>query len=175
MPQQPADLVEMDLVTMGRVAGPYGIKGWLRIQPFTDSPNGLCGYSKWWIAEPAGWREVEVIEAKVHGAAVVAQVEGVESREAAALLKGAEVAVARSAMPATSAEEFYWTDLIGFEVVNEQDEVLGKLAGHLSTGAHDVMQVMDGEKERLLPFVETVIRAVDMKARRIRVDWGADW
>lgn len=160
---------------MGRVAGSYGVKGWLRIQPYTDSPEALCDYPTWWIAEPAGLCELKVLEAKLHGDVVVAQVEGVQSREEAVMLKGAEVSVARSALPAPAEDEFYWADLIGLDVVNEQEEVLGQVAGHLSTGAHDVMRVVDGEKERLIPFVEAAIRKVDMKARRIRVDWGADW
>ena len=170
MPQQPADLV-----VMGRVVGPYGIKGWLKIQPFSESLEALCGYSTWWVTKAGQTREIAVLQAKVHGATVIAQVEGLENPEAAALLKGAEVAVSRELLPATQAGEYYWSDLMGLEVVNEQEEMLGRVAGHLSTGAHDVMRVVDGKTERLLPFVEAVIRKVDLAARRIRVDWGADW
>ena len=170
-----APAVPEDLVVMGRVVGPYGVKGWVKIQPFTEHPENLCDYPMWWIGKSGQWQEQEILEAAVHGQTVVAQVSGVDSREAAALLKGSEIAVPRAALPATDENEYYWADLIGLEVVNEQEEVLGKVAGHLSTGAHDVMRVVDGETERLLPFVDAVIRNVDMKARRIRVDWGADW
>lgn len=156
---------------MGRVTGPYGVKGWIKIQPYTEDLEGLCEYKTWWV----GGQERAVLEAAVHGATVIAQISGVENREEAALLKGSEIAIPRNALPAIAADEFYWADLIGLEVVNEQEEVLGKVAGHLSTGAHDVMRVVDGETERLLPFVEAVVRKVDMAARRIRVDWGADW
>lgn len=156
---------------MGRVTGPYGVKGWIKIQPYTEDLEGLCEYKTWWV----GGQERAVLEAAVHSATVIAQISGVENREEAALLKGSEIAIPRNALPAIAADEFYWADLIGLEVVNEQEEVLGKVAGHLSTGAHDVMRVVDGETERLLPFVEAVVRKVDMAARRIRVDWGADW
>lgn len=160
-----------ELVVMGRVTGPYGVQGWIKLQPYTEDPEALCDYKSWWI----GGQEKQVLEAAVHGASVIAQIAGLENREAAALLKGSEIAVPRNALPETAAGEFYWTDLIGLEVVNEQQEVLGKVAGHLSNSAHDVMRVADGGKERLLPFVEAVIREVDMKAGRIRVDWNADW
>ncbi|HKO88377.1 MAG TPA: ribosome maturation factor RimM [Burkholderiales bacterium] len=160
-----------DFVVLGRVTGPYGVKGWIKIQPYTEDVERLCEYKAWWV----GGQQKAVMEAAVHSASVIAQVAGVESREAAAALKGAEIAVPREALPEVSEDEFYWADLIGLEVVNEQEEVLGKVAGHMSNGAHDVMRVMDGETERLLPFVDAVIRKVDMAARRIRVDWGADW
>jgi 16S rRNA processing protein RimM len=170
-----APVVPEDLVVMGRVVGPYGVKGWLKVQPYTEYPENLCDYANWWIGGAGQWQEQAVLESAVHGATVVAKVSGIETREAAALLKGSEVAVPRTELPATGENEYYWADLIGLEVVNEQEEVLGKVAGHLSTGAHDVMRVVDGETERLLPFVDAVIRKVDMQARRIRVDWGADW
>lgn len=160
---------------MGRVVSPYGVKGWIKIQPYTENLEAFCGYTSWWIGKPGDLSAKTVVQAKVHGATIIAQLEGLQDPETAARLKGAEVAVAREALPAPEADEYYWSDLIGLEVVNEQEEVLGKVAGHLSTGAHDVMRVVEGETERLLPFVEAVVRKVDMSARRIRVDWGADW
>ncbi|MFO7189891.1 MAG: ribosome maturation factor RimM [Pseudomonadota bacterium] len=163
------------MVVMGRVAGAYGVRGWIKVQPYTESVQNLAEYGRWWIGSAGNWQEWKVLQAKVHGATVLAKLEGLDVRETAALLKGREVAVPREAMPPTAEDEHYWTDLIGLEVVNLQGEVLGKVAGHFSNGAHDIMRVARDEAEQLIPYVGAVIREVDLPGRRIVVDWGADW
>ncbi|MDR2614033.1 MAG: ribosome maturation factor RimM, partial [Candidatus Accumulibacter sp.] len=81
----------------------------------------------------------------------------------------------REELPATEAGEYYWDDLVGLEVVNAQERPLGRVAGLIGTAANDVLRVESGEGERLLPFVDAVVREVDVPAGRIRVDWEADW
>jgi 16S rRNA processing protein RimM len=88
--------------------------------------------------------------------------------------RGRDVAVPRSTFPDAAANEFYWADLIGLKVVNEQGEDLGTVARLLETGANDVL-VVEGDRERLIPFTEHVIRNVDLPGRMIRVDWGTDY
>ncbi len=160
---------------MGRIVGPYGVKGWVKVQPFTETVASLCDYRQWWVGQGADMREMTVLDAAAHGATVVAQLAGTDDREAAARLKGSEIAVPREAMPATNEGEYYWADLVGLEVVNEQGEMLGRVAGHFSNGAHDVMRVEHDGPERLIPFVDAVVRKVDVPGGRIVVDWGADW
>lgn len=174
------DVKPADLIVMGRIAAPYGVKGWVKVFPFTESPDGLCAYPRWWLrntglGRTGDWREVEVLESAVHGAAVVANLAGIADREAAALLKGSEVAVPRQVLPEPAEDEYYWADLIGLRVVNEQGEGLGAVAELFSNGAHDVMRVADGKVERLVPFIEQVVRKVDLQAREILVEWGLDW
>jgi 16S rRNA processing protein RimM len=111
----------------------------------------------------------------VHGATVVARLAGCDDRDAAARLRGAELAVPREALPAAAPGEYYWADLVGLDVVNAGGESLGKVQELFSTGANDVMRVGEGKGERLLPFVGTVVRNVDLAARRIEVEWGLDW
>jgi 16S rRNA processing protein RimM len=160
---------------MGRVAGPWGVKGWIKVQPFTAEVDGLCAFPRWWI----GGREIAIEEATQHGATVIAKLAGLDVREDAARLKGAEVSVPRDALPPAGEDEFYWDDLVGLELVNLQDEALGQVTEVFSNGAHDILRVEqeDGPKkrERLVPFVDAVVREVSLKERRIRVDWGADW
>ena len=105
----------------------------------------------------------------------MARLEGCTERDAALALKGSEVAVKREALPKSANNEFYWADLVGLKVVNVQDQALGVLAELFDNGAHAVMRVVDGETERLLPFVEQVVRQVDTVQGRIRVEWGLDW
>jgi 16S rRNA processing protein RimM len=160
---------------MGRVAAPFGVKGWVKITPFTESPAALARYRRLWIGRQGEWREVAVVEVAVHGATVVARLAGCEDRDAAARLRGAELAIPREALPPAAPGEFYWADLVGLDVVNAAGEPLGRVQGLFSTGANDVLRVGEGKDERLLPFVAAVVKNVDLAARRIEVDWGLDW
>ena len=160
---------------MGRVAAPFGVKGWVKITPFTASPATFARHLRLWVGKAGEWREIAIVESAVHGATVIARLAGCEDRDAAARLRGAELAVPREALPAAAPGEFYWADLVGLEVVNAAGEALGRVQGLFSTGANDVLRVGEGKCERLLPFVAAVVKKVDLAARRIEVDWGLDW
>ena len=87
--------------------------------------------------------------------------------------------LSRSSFPKTAEDEYYWVDLIGLDVVNRQDEALGCVKELLSTGAQTVLVLeyqQDGKAlERMIPFVAAYVDDVDLKARRIRVDWQTDY
>jgi 16S rRNA processing protein RimM len=161
---------------MGRIVAPYGLKGWVRIEPYSAVPDSLSAYRSWWVGRDGGWREMKVAESVLqHGASLVARFEGCVERDAALALKGSELAVKREALPQNAANEFYWADLVGLKVVNTKDEALGVLAELFENGAHPVMRVVAGENERLLPFVGQVVRQVDLALGRICVEWELDW
>jgi 16S rRNA processing protein RimM len=155
---------------MGRVAGSYGVRGWVKVAPETGSQEGLAGAKEWWIgADP-----YEVDAAKVHGSTVVGKLAGIETREQALALKGQAVSVPREALPEPEEGKYYLADLVGLEVVNEQGAALGVVTRTYSNGAHDVIEV-SGDRTRLIPWVAVVVKNVDLSGRRIRVEWGADW
>ena len=160
---------------MGRVLAPYGVKGWIKVAPFTAAPDALTRFDRWWIGGPDGWEEAEVAEAVRHGANVVARLAGCRDRDQAAKLRGREVALPRESLPEAQKNEYYWADLVGLEVVNAESASLGKVTALFSNGAHDVMRIGAGKGERLVPFVPAVVRKVDLAAGRIEVDWGTDW
>ena len=167
---------------MGRVTGPYGVQGWVKIHPYTETSDSLTRYRTWWIGrenQAKPYAEQAVTQAKVHGAEVVAKLDGVEDRDAAALMKGMLVAVPREELPKAKKDEYYWTDLIGLSVVNTEGISFGTVKELLETGANDVLVVQGEEggelKERLIPFIRQVILDVDLKGRTIKVDWGADY
>lgn len=159
---------------MGRISGPFGVKGWVKLQPFTAEPRNLLAYPVWWIADETGWRDCRVEQAEVHHATVAAKLAGYDEREAVAGLRGREVAVPREAFPAAAPNEYYWADLVGLKVVNEEGEDLGVVSRVFDTGANDVL-VVQGGREQLIPFTEQVVRQVDLAGGVIRVDWGADY
>ncbi|HEX7249132.1 MAG TPA: ribosome maturation factor RimM [Burkholderiales bacterium] len=155
---------------MGRVAGSYGVRGWVKVAPQKGVAETLAAATDWWLGEQA--RRVE--QARVHSATVVAKLAGIETREQALALKGSKVAVARSALPDAQDGRYYLADLVGLEVVNEQGLKLGTVRQWFTNGPQDVMELA-GDRVRLVPWVPAVVKKVDLEARRIEVEWGADW
>lgn len=162
------------LVVMGRISAPYAIRGWLKIQTQTEYIDSLLDYPVWYVGRPGQWRQFDLVEGKVHGQYLLAHLDGVDDRDAAEAVMGMNIAVPREDRPAAEDGEYYWDDLVGLDVVNGDNVVLGQVTGLLETGAHDVI-VVKGECERLIPFVDAYVREVDMAARRIVVDWGLDY
>lgn len=162
---------------MAQVLAPYGVRGWIRLRPFTGEPDALLRHERWWLrsAGTQAWRIVIPRGGKVHSGALLAQLDGVETREAAAALRGAEIGVPRSEMPEPERGEIYWTDLVGLEVVNREGVGLGRVVAVEEYGAHPVLRVAaDGSQrrgERLIPYVAAHVDGVDLAARRIDVDW----
>ena len=159
---------------MGRIAAPYAIRGWIKVQPFTEYLDSLLDYPIWRLGKKTGWQEYRVVEARVHGSSLIAQLEGVDDRTQAEALQGLEIAVGRDELPEPEEDEYYWDDIIGLDVVNQEGVNLGKVTGILETGAHEVLKI-SGDQERLIPFTEPIVIEVDTKTGCIRVDWGVDY
>ncbi|HEX2333074.1 MAG TPA: ribosome maturation factor RimM [Burkholderiales bacterium] len=153
---------------MGRVAGSYGVRGWIRVD---EAQAALPQCAAWWI----GGTEYPVEQVKQHSGTLLAKLAGMESREAARKLKGSTVYVLREVMPAPEPGHYYLADLVGLEVVNEQGVVLGTVKRWMFNGAQDVMEVAGDGKVRLLPWIPEVVKKVDLLKKQIDVTWGADW
>lgn len=163
------------LVTVGRISGVYGVKGWLRIYSYTEPRDNILQYNPWQLRLPDGWRSVKVLAGRSHGKGVIAQLDGCDDRDQAARWVDVEIAVRRAQLPVAAAGEYYWRDLIGLRVVNQDGEALGVVDHLLETGANDVL-VVRGERERLIPYVlGEVVTAVDLEAGELQVDWDADF
>lgn len=185
-----ADAADMnwpeDAVEVGRIIDAYGVKGWIKVQPYSAAAQALFSSRRWFLRTPdlADRRAsalpgvLRITEAREQGELVVAAAQELPDREAAESLRGARVFVSRASFPSVDPNEFYWVDLIGLAVINRAGEALGSVAGLIDTGAHSVLRVSreDSEgEERLIPFVAAYIDAVDLPARRITVDWGLDY
>jgi 16S rRNA processing protein RimM len=177
-----------DAVEVARVADAWGVKGWIRVQPFSQEPQALLAAQQWFLKAPdaapgAPARPLppvlHVASARRHGDAVVASADGVADRTAAEALKGARIFVSRSSFPEADADEYYWVDLIGLAVVNREGETLGTVADLLDTGAQSVLRVLEPTQpsptERLIPFVSAYVDEVSLEQRKITVDWGRDY
>jgi 16S rRNA processing protein RimM len=163
------------MVVMGKIVAAHGIKGWVKIQTYTEYLDSLLDYDTWYVGKEEAWRPLEVLEAEVHSKVLVARLEGVDDRTAAERYKGQLIAVPRSELPEQEEGEYYWSDLIGLKVLNLAGEELGAVDTLMETGANDVLVVKGGSGELLIPFIEDVIGKVDLKQKIIRVDWQADY
>ena len=160
---------------MGRLLGPFGVQGWVKVNAFTETPASLGAYERWAVHTSEGWREMDVEDFAVHSRGPVAKLAGCEDRESAQKLRNAEVAVSREAMGDTDEGTLYRVDLVGLEVVDEGGAKLGEVEGFFDAGDATVMVVGGAGRERMIPFVGDYVKAVDREARRITVDWKADY
>lgn len=163
------------MVVLGRIGAPFGVRGWVKVLPFTAQPQNLLDFPRWWIA-PAGdgWRELAIAESRVHGKALVVRPDGCADRAQAQALRGMQVAVPRSELQPARDGEYYWADLIGLSVANRDGVQFGSVEEMIATGANDVL-VVRGGRERLIPFIAGVVLQVDLAGGRLVVDWGADY
>ncbi|HSU43963.1 MAG TPA: ribosome maturation factor RimM [Casimicrobiaceae bacterium] len=172
MPGEPAQLV-----VMGRLGAPHGVHGAVKVRPESADPTSLTTYGVWWLRgrDDPSWRAHKVRSVREQGEWLVAELAGIESRDAAGALRGGEVAIPRDALPALAPDEYYQADLVGMDVVNRDGARLGALRDFLESGAHPIARVVgeDG-REQLIPWVADYVDAVDARARRIGVDWPAD-
>lgn len=160
---------------MGRIAGPYGVQGWVRVIAYTGQAGNLLVYTPWYLRRGAAWEASEILEGRVHGKGLVARLAGCRDRETAQTLAGTDVGIYREQLPPAARGEYYWIDLLGIRVVTLEGRELGTVDHLLETGANDVL-VVRGERERLIPFVQgQVIHSVDLAAGEIRVDWDPDF
>ncbi len=166
-----------DLVPVGHVTGAYGVAGWIKIRPYSAEAEALLQARSWWLDKP-DLHDVQVLQVRRHGADVVALLMGMAGRDAAEAQKGAVVQIRRSHFPALAEGEYYWSDLIGLEVENLQQQALGRVTDLMDNGAHPILRVAPaaaGAPELLIPFVAQFIIAVDQAVKKITVDWGLDY
>lgn len=162
------------LITLGRISGLFGVKGWVKVQSYTEPRDNIAAFSVWTVTRNGVQSDLRVEHARGHGAAVVAKLEGIDDRDEARAWMGADIAVDRALLPACAPGEYYWADLEGLEVRTPTELSLGTVDYLLATGGHDVL-VLKGDRERLIPFVHgTVIRSVDLEAGVIVADWSPE-
>jgi 16S rRNA processing protein RimM len=188
-----------DAVEVGRVLGAWGIQGGIRVKPFAADPQALFSSKRWYLRPgerprpPGSGRSLamplllHVVQAREQGDAVVATARELPDRTAAEALQGARIFVSRASFPTPQADEFYWVDLIGLQVLNRQGQALGEVVGLLETGPHCVLRIQPPmvaatggsqpaapSAEVLVPFVSAYVDRVDLTGRQLLVDWSLD-
>ena len=162
-------------LVLGKIASPFGVRGWTKVLSYTDPQAGLLDYKTWMLRLRGALKPYQLVEGKKHGKFLIAKFDGIDDRDDVAKLTNALVVLERSELPETEDDGYYWADLIGLEVTTADGEVLGRVDRMMETGANDVM-VVTGERERLIPWItDSVVRVVDLDEGRITVEWDADF
>lgn len=189
-PELPAGLeaaeLPSDAIEVGRIAGAWGVKGWFKIIPHSASPEALFSSRRWYLQPSergakafSGTALMRVREAKEHSDSIVAAAHDIDERDVAESLKGSRIFVPRSSFPTAGEGEYYWVDLIGLDVINREGLALGRVTDLMATGPQTVL-VLEYEEagkkaERMIPFVAAYVDNVDLAAKKITVDWQADY
>ncbi len=164
------------MLHVGKISGVFGIKGWVKVFSFTGYREDILQYSPWLLKKNAAIKTVEVIAGQLQNQLVVAQIKGIDDRNAAEMLMGWEIFIDSAQLPAAKKDEYYWSDLIGLQVENIEGVILGVIDSMLETGANDVIVVQGEERQHAIPFLQPqIVLEVDLAARKMRVDWDADF
>lgn len=162
-------------VAMGYIKGVFGVKGWVKIQPSTEYVDSLLDYEQWRLVNDYNVQMVQVESGKVVGSELQVKFSHINDRDNAALLRGYTIQIARDDFAPTQADEYYWVDLVGMTVHNQDNIVLGQVVKLMETGAHDVLVIQGEYGEKLIPFVSRYVIDVNKNNRFITVDWGLDY
>lgn len=163
---------DVSYITVGKIGSTYGIQGWLKINTYTEFGASILTYQPWFIqTNDDDWKAIQIEDAAVHGKGVVVKFNGIDTPEAARLYTGKLIAITRDTLPVLQPDEYYWSDLKGLTVINQDGMVLGKIIYLIETGSNDVM-VVKGEKEHAIPYLPgSVVKNIDLKKQEMIVDW----
>lgn len=193
-----------DLVELGRVAAAHGVRGWIKVQPYSADAQCLLAAQVWWLRAPDSALnpgalsrpfDIEVRASRMQGKFLVAQLGTIDERDGAEALRGHTVWASRSDFPAPEPGEYYWVDLLGCDFYGERDgqaAYFGRVDEVLDNGAHAVLRIRCGvldeqggfvprlnargkPQDILVPFVDAHVQGVDLTARRMDSNWPAEF
>lgn len=193
-----------DLVELGRITAAHGVRGWVKIHPYSADAQCLLATRVWWLKTPdsilspgvlSRLSTIDVRASRIQGKLLVAQLGAIDERDGAEALRGYTVWVSRSDFPVAEPGEYYWVDLLGCDFYGErngQPAYLGRVGDVLDNGAHAVLRIRCGTldeqedfvpllnargkpQELLVPFVDAHVHGVDLIARRMDSDWPAEF
>ncbi len=175
-----ASPVTDDLVVLGKIGAVHGVRGEVKVHAFTESVDSLLDYPVWLLRRDNDIKQIKLTSCRPQGKALVAKIEGIDDREIARTFTGYEICVPRSELPALEDDEFYWHQLEGLKVINQDQQLFGIVDHLLETGANDVIVVKPcagsiDDQERLLPYTQHCVQSVDLTAGEMHVEWDADF
>jgi len=169
-----------DFIVIGKIVSVHGVRGDVKIYSFTDPIDNLLGYRRWTLRRGDEVKQVELVKGRLQGKILVATLKGLTDREEARTYADFEICIPRSELPQLTGDDYYWYQLQGLTIINQVEQVLGRVDYLLETGANDVMVVkpFDGsldDRERLLPYTDQCVLKIDLDAGEMRVEWDADF
>lgn len=155
---------------IGQIVNTFGIKGMVKVKPFTDNIERFSNLEKIYIKNKSGQTEYKIQEVKYHKNMVLIKFEGIENPEQADLLRNSYLIVDRETEEPLEPGRYYIVDMIGLDVFTDENEYLGKLEDIYNTGSNDIYVVKNElGKQVLLPAIEDVIKNIDMDNKKVIV------
>ena len=172
-----ADTDDEKNIIVGKINGVYGVKGWVKVYSYTDPKEAINSYKPWYLKQRDKWVEVKVEACKQQAKTVIAKLEGCEDRDAAMLLSGTEVSIRPEQLKPLKDNTYYWRDLIGLKVINQQGFDFGVVKSLMETGSNDVLVVKSEQgKETLIPWtMGMAIIEVNLDSGLIKVEWDENF
>ena len=168
-------MTDRQYILVGEISGVFGLKGWVKIFSYTELRENILSYSAWQLRKNGEIKSAKVKEGQRQGKNVVAHLEAVDDRDVAESLIGWEIYIERDQLPTLAKDEYYWTDLVGLNVITKSGVKLGMIDHLFETGANDVL-VVSGDRERLIPFLMGLtVLEVDLDGKCLTVDWDPDF
>ena len=170
----------LDPEIVGRLSSVYGVKGWIKVFSHTQPRENIFQYQPWWVKTAAGWSQLNVDQQRATDKDLLIHIEGIDDRDRARLLCQQDIYIEKAGMPALPEDEFYWHQLQGLSVKTSDGQRLGVVSQIMETGANDVLVVKGNDAsidrgERLVPYIDQVVRRVDLDAGEIEVDWDPEF
>ena len=173
-------MIQSDYILLGEISGVSGVKGWVKVFSHTDPRERITQYKQWYLQKNgADWKGIKVLNGRKQGKNIIAQLEGINTRDAAAALKGTQIAIHSDQLEPLGENEYYWKDLIGLNVETTEGVSLGKIDWIFNTGSNNVLTIKEEtkeKKERMLPYLMgDVVISVDLDTNLMIVDWDPEF
>ena len=159
---------------VGKINGFFGLQGWVKVFSYTSPRSNILNYSPWSIKFEDIFQEIDVIKGREQSKTIVAHIKGIDNREDSQKFIGKDVYIDKDKLPELKEGKYYWHELIGFKVINKNQENLGVVDYFVETGANDVL-VVRGKKEHWIPYIEPFLISIDAQNKEILVDWDKDF
>lgn len=166
-------------VLVGTIGKPYGIKGWVKINSYTEPDGNIIDYRPWYLEAPNKSSSppilIEIIDCRFHGQQILALLANCATPESACLYTNYKIYVDRQKFFPLTEREYYWADLEGLKVYTCENIYLGIISAIFATGANDVLVITD-KKRYLIPFLlDHTIKSIDLENKTMIVDWDAEF
>ena len=159
---------------VGKINGFFGLQGWVKVFSYTNPRTNILNYSPWSIKVDGNFQSIVITSGREQSKTIVAHIKGIDNREDSQKFIGQDIYINKEQLPELTQGEYYWHELIGFDVINKYEEQLGTVDYFVETGANDVL-VVKGKKEYWIPYIEPFLVSIDSKNNKILVDWDKDF
>ncbi len=159
---------------VGKINGFFGIKGWVKIFSYTEPRKNILSYQPWYIINNGNYEILEITDGREQSKTIVAHIKGIDNRDLSINLIGQDLYINQDQLPKLDDGKHYWYELVGFKVINQNQNNLGVVDYLVDTGSNNVI-VTKGEKEHWIPYIEPFLLSIDKDNKEILVDWDEDF